>query len=54
VRSGSWIVNSGQIWKIYVFQCAIGVGLGLLALFVASVNEIEILPGIGEGCSRWR
>lgn len=49
MRSDSWIARSGQAWKIHVFWVAMSVTALVNALFIASVNGLEIIPGVGQG-----
>lgn len=46
--SGSWLSRSGQSWKMLVFYAFLVVTIGLIALFIASVNGVEIVPGVSQ------
>lgn len=44
----SWIARSGQTWKLHVFHGFMVVTLGLIGAFIASVNDVEVVPGVGQ------
>lgn len=46
--SSSWISRSGQAWKLHVFYGSVVVTIALIAAFIASVNDIEVIPGVSE------
>ena len=44
----SWLAKSGQIWKLYILCVFLLITLALFGLFIASVNDAEIVPSIGD------
>lgn len=44
----SWIARSGQKWKLHVFYSFVVATLGLIGAFIASVNDVEVVPGVGQ------
>lgn len=48
MERSSWIVRSRQTWKLWVFHILMVATLGLIGVFIASVNDVQLIPGVDE------
>ena len=48
MSNSSWIAKSGQMWKMHVFYGLLAGTIGLIGVFIAAVNGVQVLPGVGQ------
>lgn len=48
MQRSSWIARSRQTWKMHVFYVFMVVTLSLIGVFIASVNDVQLIPGVGQ------
>ena len=48
MADSSWIAKSGQMWKMHVFYGLMAATIGLIGVFIAAVNGVQVLPELGQ------